>query len=74
MRYIQVFGSCFVVALFATACRQQNVTKDVDRAEPAEVAQAAGSSTLDANTVLADALALAKSDDKNVFVHLGAPW
>ena len=28
----------------------------------------------DAEVVLAGALALAKSDDKNVFVHLGAPW
>lgn len=29
---------------------------------------------LDANTVLADALAAAKKDEKKVFLHFGAPW
>ena len=31
-------------------------------------------SKLDAEVILAGALTQAKLDDKNVFVHLGAPW
>ena len=74
MRYIQVFGCCFVIALCVTACNEQNATKDAGRLESAPVDRPAEASPTDANTVLASALAQAKSEDKNVFVHLGAPW
>ncbi len=96
MRHVRVFGSCFIMALFASACSQSSVfdtsgddsnAKDVEASldgteTPAPDINQRASHTddhspdvkLDAEVVLAGALAHAKSDDKNVFVHLGAPW
>ena len=78
------------MALFASGCSQSSVDSSSDDndievkldaagqppADVDELASVPGNSAdqLDAEVVLASALAQAKSKDKNVFVHLGAPW
>ena len=49
------------------------VSQPTDEVDVSEVVEASNEQ-LDAEVVLASALTQAKSDDKNVFVHLGAPW
>jgi hypothetical protein len=74
MRYLHFLGFCLIAGLIASACSQQSETTPVGNEPPGDSVDTAGAPTLDANTALASALTQAKSDDKNVFVHLGAPW
>ncbi len=82
MRRPSVIAAGLAVAVLAFGCKSEETSgvQDQDSASSTEVTEPVASeassdpANLDAEITLADALAKAKTEDKNVFVHVGNSW
>ena len=63
-----------LLVMIVVGCGRTTSVEPTRSDEQIDGASASQTSSTDANTVLASALAEAASTDKNVLVHLGAPW
>ena len=69
----KLFAITMLIALCGCADGTTEARQEVASNETASV-EAQSDSKLDAEVVLADAIKLAATDNRRVFVHLGAPW